>query len=100
MPNNYHEQHNMSISKTFFYSYDSTTGTFTVPPGGDGYYYFSVYLNADGDESSIFDVELNGERICTVRSDLTESPSTDWETTVCSGITYAVEGISKCIHLT
>ena len=25
------------------YRYDSTTGTFTVPPGGDGFYYFSVY---------------------------------------------------------
>ena len=26
-----------------FYRYDSTTGTFTVPPGGDGFYYFYVY---------------------------------------------------------
>ena len=25
------------------YRYDSTTGTFTVPSGGDGFYYFSVY---------------------------------------------------------
>ena len=25
------------------YRYNSTTGTFTVPPGGDGFYYFSVY---------------------------------------------------------
>ena len=25
------------------YRYDSATGTFTVPPGGDGYYNFSVY---------------------------------------------------------
>ena len=25
------------------YRYDSKTGTFTVPSGGDGFYYFSVY---------------------------------------------------------
>ena len=33
-----------SITSLFIvYRYDSTTGTFTVPPGGDGFYYFSVY---------------------------------------------------------
>ena len=25
------------------YRYDSTIGSFTVPPGGDAFYYFSVY---------------------------------------------------------
>ena len=33
-----------SITSLFIvYRYNSTTGTFTVPPGGDGFYYFSVY---------------------------------------------------------
>ena len=32
------------ISQVFISSYDSTTGVFTVPPGGDGVYYFSTYL--------------------------------------------------------
>ena len=33
-----------SIASLFIvYRYDSTTGTFTVPPGGDGFYYFYVY---------------------------------------------------------
>ena len=69
-----------------FYRYDSTTGTFTVPPGGDGYYYFSVYLRVNGDEAGTFDVEINGELLCTAYSDLTESSSTDDQITSCSGV--------------
>ena len=64
-----------------------------MPPGGDGYYYLSIYLLVDGAESAYFDVELNGELICTVFSDLTESPITDDQITSCSGVTYAIEGI-------
>ena len=33
-----------TIPILFISSYDSTTGVFTVPPGGDGVYYFSTYL--------------------------------------------------------
>ena len=35
----------MDIITSLFivYRYDGTIGTFTVPPGGDGFYYFSVY---------------------------------------------------------
>ena len=32
------------LSYLFPPSYDSTTGVFTVPPGGDGVYYFSLFL--------------------------------------------------------
>ena len=69
-----------------------------MPPGGDGFYYFSVYLCAYGLDHVYFDVELNEERICTVRSDLTETPGTDSAITSCSGVTYAAEGIST-LHL-
>ena len=75
-----------------------------MPPGGDGYYYFTVYLCGVGDESAWFDVELNDECICTVFSEMTESPASDYEITSCSGVTYAVEGIIKlylpCIFCT
>ena len=65
-----------------------------MPPGGDGYYYFSVFLNVHGDIYVNFDVEVNGELLCTVNSDLTESSTAaDFEITSCSGVTYAVEGI-------
>ena len=48
----------------FIYRYDSSTGTFTVPPGGDGFYYFSVYLSINSIESAYFDVEVNEQRLC------------------------------------
>ena len=37
-----------SITSLFIiYRYDSTTGTFTAPPSGDGFYYFSFLLFTD-----------------------------------------------------
>ena len=53
------------------YRYNSTTGTFTVPPGGEGLYYLSVYLRVYGDIAAYFNIELNGELICTASSELT-----------------------------
>ena len=69
-----------------------------MPPGGDGFYYTSVYLPVYDDESALFGVQLNGRRICTAITDLTESPSTDAEITMCSGVGFAVEGIHEEIH--
>ena len=69
-----------------------------MPPTGDGFYYFSVYFRVDGDEAAYFVVEINGEQLCEAASDLTESPNSDSEITSCSGVTYAVEGITK-LHL-
>ena len=63
-----------------------------MPPGGDGFYFFSVYFRVHGEIAATFDIEINQELICTARSELTESPSTDSEITTCSGVTYAVEG--------
>ena len=64
-----------------------------MPPGGDGYYYFSVFLTADGGEFGYFDIELNGELVCSAISDLTESATTDTETATCNGVFFALEGI-------
>ena len=78
------------------YRYDSTTGAFTVPPGGDGYYYFSVYLLVDSDEFGRFNIELNGETMCTAQTDQTDTPINEGQAT-CSAASYASEGCK--IHL-
>ena len=72
------------------YRYDSTTGTFTVPPGGDGFYYFSVYFRVVHVENAGFDIQINGETLCTAYNDNQEV--SDQGQAACSGATYATEG--------
>ena len=74
------------------YRYDITTGIFTVPPGGDGFYYFSVFLVVNVDEYGTFDLDLNGETLCTAYADTTDTPD-DEGTAACSATTYAVAGL-------
>ena len=81
-----------SITSLFIvYRYESTTGTFTVPPGGDGYYYFSVYLLVPTFEQAWFDIEINGEVLCTAFGD--NDDILDYGQATCSAATYATEGL-------
>ena len=75
-----------------FDRFDNTTGTFTVPPGGDGYYYFSVYLSISGELYIVFDVKINGQVLCSANSFLSETNSNIREPASCSAVTYAMEG--------
>ena len=75
----------------FIYRYDSSSGTFTVPPGGDGYYYFSVYLLGDYNEFGYFDIQINGEILCTVRLEQQET-FIDFPQSACSAAIYSIEG--------
>ena len=68
-----------------------------MPPGGNGFYYFSVYFRVLGDIAAGFDIVINGELVCTAFSDITEAPASDTEAMSCSGAIYAVEGI--CTHI-
>ena len=72
--------------------YDSTTGTFTVPPGGDGYYYFSAHFVVYYFEFAFFDIQINGETICTAYADRNDSNNNDPGPTSCGAVTYAAEG--------
>ena len=72
--------------------YDSTTGTFTVPPGGDGYYYFSAYFLVSTAEFALFDIQINGQVLCTARGDDTDSTN-DEAQAACSAATYATAGL-------
>ena len=64
-----------------------------MPPGGDGYYYFSAFFLVSSGYA-IFDIEINGKVLCTVRGDVTDS--TDEEAQAgCSATTYATEGLQS-----
>ena len=62
-----------------------------MPSGGEGFYYFSSYMRTIGGELADFDIEINGERICSVTADITASTG-DREITSCSGASYLREG--------
>ena len=72
------------------YRYDSTTGTFTLPSGGDGFYYFSVYYRVRNFEYGTFDIQINGEVLCTAHAEQQEVA--DSGQGACSGAIYATEG--------
>ena len=85
-----------SITSMFIvYRYDSTTGTFTVPPGGGGFYYFSVYLDSQAGENSVFDIEINGEPLCSVELD--QQASSDEGQASCNAAALAMEGLLQIL---
>ena len=89
-----------SITSLFIvYRYDNTTGTFTVPPAGDGFYYFSTHLHVRKGDYSYFDIQMNGNTLCTAFSDHLEG-MIDAGPAVCSAIAYATPGISFLLSST
>ena len=62
-----------------------------MPPGGDGFYYFSFYLLLSSDEYGNFDIQLNGERMCTVYGDQVDTPDNEGPMS-CSAVSYATAG--------
>ena len=52
--------------------YSNETGVFTVPSGGDGLYYFSIYLAVESDEHGRFQMMLNSELLCSAVGDYDE----------------------------
>ena len=81
------------------FRYNSETGTFTVPPGGDGYYYFSTYLVVNHIEYGAFDIVINGERLCTAYTEQQVSSEGDPGQAACSGAAYVTEGMYDCFFL-
>ena len=81
----------MILVMNSIYRYDSTTGAFTVPPGGDGFYYFSTFLCGEYDKYGYFDIQIDGNVLCSIRVDQ-QQPITDFHQSACSAAIYAVEG--------
>ena len=47
---------------------------FTVPPGGDGMYYFSTFNVVDAEEHAVLNLEVNGATLCQTQHDSNHSP--------------------------
>ena len=71
--------------------YDSKTGTFTVPSGGEGFYFFSTFLLGNWRNVAHFDMRINGDVLCSVRVDQEEQVS-DFPQSSCTAAIYAEEG--------
>ena len=79
--------------KLFSYCrYDSTTGVFTVPPGGDGVYYFSTYMLVQLGEMARFDMMLNDDVICKTFPDHDFSGTNDYASGSFSAVVDVVTG--------
>ena len=63
-----------------------------MPSGGDGFYYFSVYLTTHSDETAYFDVEVNEQRLCSAFGELAGMSAGDEIMTSCNGVAEVVEG--------
>ena len=63
-----------------------------MPPGGDGFYYFSTFLVVTYYEYGIFDIQINGENLCTAYTDLQGAPEPNPGQAACSGAAYVTEG--------
>ena len=76
-------------------SYDSTTGQFTVPPGGDGLYYFYAHFGVNAPKLARLDMRRNGGVFCVVRED--ERNGNDIPASSCGAVVTLVEG-STVLH--
>ena len=63
-----------------------------MPPGGDGVYYFSVYVLVDLGESGRFDMRLNDDVICTTQPDHSDNGGGDYAPGSCSAAGDVVAG--------
>ena len=61
-----------------------------MPSGGDGFYYFSVYFQVYYYESATFDVQINGNNLCTAQTDQGDR-ELNYGQSGCSAATYVVE---------
>ena len=62
---------------------------------GDGYYYFSTYPVVTYDEYAGFDIQINGETLCTAYTDQEEDTFNDPGQAPCSGAAYVTEGMNS-----
>ena len=65
-----------------------------MPPGGDGYYYFSVYYVVTNDEYGRFNIVMNRDLLCSAYTEEEETPGDPGQAT-CSAAIYASAGMNN-----
>ena len=78
------------------YRYNNATGVFTVPSGGDGLYYFSIYLVVDTYTHARFHIMVNGEVLCTAVGDHSVGDDVSYPQATCSAVIHVTEGKVGC----
>ena len=61
-----------------------------MPPGGEGFYYFSAYFVVYHYEYARLEIQINGAVLCTAFTD--QQDPADYGQAACSAATYATEG--------
>ena len=64
---------------------------FTVPPGGDGFYFFSVYALSEFGELFTLDIRMNNQAVCAAYGDMT-SAGGGYDQATCTVVVYATAG--------
>ncbi len=80
------------LPRASYFRYNPLTATFTVPPGGDGLYYFSTFFSVDSGQYAEFEVTTNGNSICRAFGDNDSNGDWDYAQATCSGLARLVEG--------
>ena len=65
-----------------------------MPSGGDGLYYFSIYLAVESDEYARFHMMRNDEVLCSAVGDHDEGDDVSNPQATCSAVTHLDEGIA------
>ena len=80
-----------------YFSYNATTGVFTVPSGGNGSYYFSMYMRVDTGEFALFGIEVNDDTVCYGTGEMNNIPggTPDTQQATCSAVANIAEGNSS-----
>ena len=67
------------------------TGVFTVPSGGEGLYYFSIFMAIQPQERGLFEIHVNNEAVCTSIGDM-EVSGPDIAQATCSAVVDITDG--------
>ena len=75
--------------------YDSSTGQFTVPPGGAGLYFLYVNFFTAPLQDVDFGIRVNGQLLCSAHSDMDSANGNDRGTPSCGAVAALTDGTAN-----